>query len=190
MKRAIQCVFIIMSIITMQFLVSCNKDSTNKNANNASSDALHLSFNTPDWNANINCDQLQLDATTSGLLSAQSQSTKASFYFSVPKDSSEWMLFSNLKKYPIGFDTNFYFNQTLPYNSGSSTRLIGINQYSSDSSYNEITSIKYSNSDNTGAYFIIKANYKMMMKVLYSTSNDTLKYVYGDYCFKVKTNKL
>ncbi len=189
MKNSLRNTFAITCLIIIFFHTNCTKPSTSTNANNTNTDDLHISFNTPDWNANINCEQLQLDATNAGLLTAQSQSTKEIFYFYVPKDSSQWMQTGNLKKYPIGIDTNFYFNQTLPYNSGSNTRLIGINQYSSDSSYNEITSIQYSHSDNTGAYFIIKANYKMIMKVLYSNSLDTIKYVYGDYCFKVKTNK-
>lgn len=57
-----------------------------------------------------------------------------------------------------------------------------------DSSNNEIVSITHLSSDSEGAYFKIKGRYKMRMKILYSFS-DTMKYVTGDYCFRVLTNK-
>lgn len=151
-------------------------------------ESLYMAFYTPNWGEKINCDLLQLNATTTDVLSAESQSTKEKFYLYVPADSSTWAQSANLKKYAIGFSNNFEFNQTLPIERGSSTRLIGIEQLS-DSSYNEVTEIKYVKSDNSGAYFTIKANYKMKMKVLYSATMDTVKYVYGDYRLMVKTNK-
>jgi len=182
--------FFITVVMTTFFLQACKKEDTNSiQNNNTISDNLHLSFYTPDWNAVINCDQLILDATNDSLLRSTSQSTNEVFYLTVPKDSSLWSSPTNITTYPIGLYGTFSFNQTLPITKGSSTRLIGIDQPISDSSFHKINSITYDHSDNTGAYFKIKANYKMVMKVLYSNNMDTLKNVYGDYTFLVKTNK-
>jgi len=171
------------------FIWGCSKENANNLQNNIpAADNLHLSFYTPDWNARINCDRLEMDATTSGYITGTSQSTNETFYLTVPTDSSVWNDPTNVKTYPIGLGAIFNFNQTLPIVKGSSTRLIGINQQTSDS-YHKINSITYDHSDNTGAYFKIKANYKMVMKVLYSNTMDTLKNVYGDYTFLIKTNK-
>ena len=177
--------FITLAVSTL-FIWGCSKENANNLQNNA--DNLHLSFYTPDWSAIINCDRLEMDATTSGYITGTSQSTNETFYLTVPTDSSLWNDPANVKTYPIGLGTMFNFNQTLPIVSGSSIRLIGINQQTSDS-YHKINSITYDHSDNTGAYFKIKANYKMVMKVLYSNTMDTLKNVYGDYTFLIKTNK-
>lgn len=63
------CLFVALSI----YSYSKESSSTNINPNNSDvSDELHLSFYTPDWNAYINCDQLQLDARSSNLLKAAS----------------------------------------------------------------------------------------------------------------------
>lgn len=179
---------LISSALVMSVLVaSCTKSDSDNNTG-SNSDALHLSFYTPDWNAYINCDQLVMDATTNAQVSATSQSTKETFYLTVPQDSSTMSDPANIKKYAINGEDLFTFNQTLPITSGSDTRLYGIINLS-DSSYNEITSIKYDHSDANAAYFKLKASYKMKMKPLYSTSNDTVKYVYGDYHFLIKTNR-
>lgn len=167
--------------------INCKKEKADEPVP-GDSESLYMAFYAPGWGEKINCDLLQLNATTTDVLTAESQSTGEKFYLYVPADSSDWAQPANLKKYAIGFSSNFEFNQTLPAERGSSTRLIGIEQLS-DSSYNEVTEIKYHKSDNTGAYFIIKARYKMKMKVLYSSAADAVKYVYGDYRLMVKTNK-
>ena len=180
-KRLFRAGFFALAVILSA--AGCSKDDSTTPGN---SENLFFSFHTPDWAERIDCTHLDLDATGTGFLSAMSQSTAEQFYLKVPTDSSEWASGSHAKRYAIGSDSLFQFNQTLPITKGSSTRLIGINQFS-ESSYNEVTSVKYLSSDAEGAYFSLRANYKMIMKVHYSASMDTTRFVYGEYHFKIKT---
>jgi len=178
----------ILSILCVSLLaVSCTK-SDNNDTKGGDSDALHLSFYTPDWDAYINCEHLVLDATASSLLTATSASTREQFYLTVPQDSSVMSDASNIKKYGIDGDEVFTFNQSLPITEGSETRLIGVPGLS-DNSYNEIVSITYDHSDEEGAYFKLKANYKMNMKPILNPDSDTVKEVHGTYHFLIKTNR-
>ncbi len=84
-------------------LFGCSSSEDSSNDSNGISNNLHMSFTTPDWNKFINCDLLDLfpvsvNATTN-YVSATSASTRETFCFSVPKDSSVMVLASNLKKY-------------------------------------------------------------------------------------------
>ncbi len=159
------------------------------------SDALHMSFNTPDWNRFINCELLDftpwpLDSYTN-YVGSTSQSTNQSFYFSMPADSSAMNLTSNLKKYAIrdyaGYlQGPFEFSQKLPLQSGSSARLISQEGLSA-ASYNEVADIKYVGSEPNYALFKIKCRYKMMTYELNNPSNT--KEVTGTFNLKVRTSK-
>jgi PBP1b-binding outer membrane lipoprotein LpoB len=159
------------------------------------SDALHMSFNTPDWSRFINCELLDfspwpLDSYTN-YVGSTSQSTNQSFYFSMPADSSAMNLTSNLKKYAIRDYSDylqgpFEFSQKLPLQSGSSARLISQDGLSA-ASYNEVAEIKYVGSEPNYALFKVKCRYKMMTYELNNPSNT--KQVTGTFNLKVRTSK-
>ena len=171
-------------LITLIF-VGCKKE-VNSTTSTVGSENLYFSFSSPDWSEHIDCSRLSLDATFNQVLSAQSQSTKEIFYLITPSDSSEWIKTKNISKFPIGTDSEFQFNQTLPLSKGATERMMGVPGLSG-SSYNSITSIKYAYSEASGAYFYIKGNYRMWMQSL--SNNPTKKFVSGSYCFKVKTSR-
>lgn len=160
------------------------------------SDALHMSFSTPDWNRFINCDLLDLypyaiDNTTN-YVSASSQSTNETFVFSIPADSSAMVLSSNFRKYYIrdyaspNFQGAFEFSQKLPLSSGSISRLISQEELSPNS-YNEVAAITYVGSETNYAVFKVKCRYKMVTAVVGDPSNT--KTVTGTFHLKVRTSK-
>jgi len=172
-------------IFCVLFFFGCKKES-NVDTTNGFSENLYFSFATTNWSERIDCSRLSLDATYNTLLSAQSESTKEIFYLVVPSDSSDWILPENIAMHPIGTDSLFQFNQSLPTNKGASERMTGILGLS-DSSYHEVKSIKYVHSDQSGAYFFVKGNYRMWMQEMNTTKPE--QFVSGSCCFKVKTSK-
>ncbi|MCO4292363.1 hypothetical protein NF867_05740 [Solitalea sp. MAHUQ-68] len=182
-------IYIIALAFTALLFAGCAKpeDDGTPSDSDSSSDKLHFSFNSPDWHANIDCERLVLDAAAYGSLNATSESTNSTFYLTVPSKSDEMADPANIKRYPIGTDVLFNFNLKLPITSGSSTRLIGINQFD-DNSYNEIVSIQLDHADANYAYYKVKGKYKMVMKIIGET-NETRKNVYGDYLLMIKTSK-
>jgi len=183
-------------ILIAAALTGCagSDESSSSSENPTVSDQLHLSFTTPDWNRFINCDQLDLypswinDATNS--VSATSASTRETFCFSVPADSSAMVLPSNLKKYPIRnyFENQapFEFSQKLPVTPSAQTYLIS-NEGQSEESYNEVVEIKYVSSEPDFALFKVKCRYKMTARELGNESN--VKAISGTFHFKVRTSK-
>lgn len=182
--------FILVALSLTLFSFTCNKDSAATD-DNTISDALHMSFTTPDWSKFINCDLLNLypsyinDSTT--MVSATSASTKETFYFSIPVDSSGMMKSGNLRKYAIhDYGNNaapFEFSQKLPLTEGGSTYLVS--EYGlSDSSYNEVAAIRYLGSETNYALFDVKCRYKMVMYENPTIQNR--KNVSGTFNFKVR----
>ena len=181
----------------MLLLTACSGSDEDENVggNNSGevSNTLHLSFKTPDWERFINCEQLDLFGyginETTNYVSATSSSTKETFYFSIPKDSSA-MAAGNLKKYAIteyGMNKNpFEFSQKLPVTDGSSKYLVSTAGLTADS-YNEVTAISYIGSDADFALFKVKCRYSMAMKEL--GNENTIKKVSGTFHFKVRTSK-
>ncbi len=182
------------TLIFFAFLSSCIKSSSvNESANNDSiSDQLHFSFSTPDWNRFVPCDLLDdfvsypLNDSTL-YIHASSASTKLIWYFSIPRDSSKMGLASNLKRYSIcDYGTNtsvFEYSQRLPITEGSNV-FLGSSKGLSDSSYNEVSNIKYLSSDAEYALFNVKCKYKMIMYEYGTLLNK--KNVTGTFNFKVR----
>ena len=182
--------------------VSCTNDATDLDKSVDSitsldiSNSLHVSFNTSEWNRVIDCSQLDFDPLylndSTSYIYAISQSTSLIFFFSFPADSSVMAKQSNLKKYPIrsyagNLDGYFEYSHKLPYNVGSSNRLISEYGFS-DSTYNQIVSIKYIESNATVAKFEVKGKYAMIAYVLNpadSENTSTKRKITGTYNFKV-----
>lgn len=168
-------------------------DSVDKTDDDSSvPSSLHMAFKTPDWERQIDCTLLDLTPfyITEGVfgVSATSQSTSESFYFSYPADSSDFVQSANLKKYDIaeyGYnDDVFEFSQKLPVTSGSSDRLISL-EGSADDQYNEVVAITYDHSEADYAVFKIKCRYSMQTYLL--SDANTQKLVTGTYHLKVRT---
>ncbi|PZR22494.1 MAG: hypothetical protein DI539_05350 [Flavobacterium psychrophilum] len=179
-------------------LLSCSGSDENNDVNNpgngAVSNTLHLSFKTPDWEQFINCEQLDLEgysvSETANVVSATSASTKESFYFSIPKDSSAMVESGNLKKYAIteyGDNTNpFEFSQKLPITQGSATYLISSTGFDTNN-YNEVTNIEYIGYEGNNALFKVKCRYAMQAYELGNSQN--IKPITGTFHFKVRTSR-
>jgi len=156
---------------------------------------LHMAFKTPDWERKIDCTHLDLDPIglndSTSYVSATSASTNETFYFSFPRDSSVMVRSSNIKKYEItrvgGNKKPFEFSQTLPIIANSTTKLVSLAGYSSDS-YNEVLEIKYIGVKGNYAQFQIKCRYSMSMGETLNESNKRL--VTGTFHFKVKTKRI
>jgi len=160
------------------------------------SNSLHVSFNTPEWNRMIDCSQLDFEPIylndSTSYIYAISQSTSLTFFFSFPSDSSVMSKQSNLKKYPIrsyagNLDGYFEYSHKLPYNVGSPNRLISEYGFS-DSTYNQIVSIKYIESNATVAKFEVKGKYAMIAYVLNpadSENTSNKRKITGTYNFNV-----
>lgn len=158
------------------------------------SNTLHLSFDTPDWDRFINCEQLDLYPVgineLTNYVSATSASTKETFFFSMPADSSAMAAPGNLKKYAIsnfgGNTEPFQFSQKLPITDGSTTYLAS-KAGMSETSYNEVVAINYVGSEDNYAVFKVKCRYKMDA---YEVGNETnVKPIEGTFHFKVRTSK-
>ncbi len=194
--------YLLLAISSSLALFSCTKNSDDNGENSGTtpngevSNSLHLSFTTPDWNRFIDCSLLDLNPiginATTTYFAATSASTRESFNFSLPKDSSKMVLASNLKKYSIkNFGQNaapFEFSQKVPITDGNATYLISSGGAISDSSYNEVTEIKYVGNETNYALWQVKCRYKMMAYELGNTANR--KPITGTFHFKVRTTKL
>lgn len=178
--------------VLLAFLSSCSSPGdniSNKEETDTVSENLHLSFTTPNWSQKIDCSHLVLDASSGGTtttISATSQSTNETFYLVVPTDSTSFSKIE-LKKYPISFSGGLSFNQKLPVTRGNSLRMYGVEKFDTTNNYNEITSVNYDKSDNSFAYFKIKASYKMTMETADKQHKNVP--VSGTYHFLVKTRK-
>ena len=177
--------------------MSCKKSDETSDDNGTKtevSDNLHISFKTPDWERTIDCTHLDFNpmSTTLGVyfVGGSSESTKQSFQFSYPEDSSAIVAPSNLKKYPIfTYGTNdrpFQFSQKLPLTSGSADRLISTPGFSNDE-FVEVTQVKHVGSTATNALFQIKGKYSMKAYLLSDTAQKKL--VTGTFHIKIKTTK-
>lgn len=159
-------------------------------------DALHMSFNTPDWNRFIPCDLLNLvpwPVNEYNYVSATSSSTNQEFFFTIPADSSAMVANSNLRKYfirdyaTLNFEGPFEFAQRVPVNAGSSSMLYSLEELSTNS-YNEVASITYEGSESNYAVFKVKCRYKMISFVNGNPANST-KTISGTYHLRVRTSK-
>ena len=178
-------------LVNFVWMVGCTKDETN------SSENLHISFTTPEWNAVIDCNELSFDYTKYATYSPTSASTNLQWTLTLPQDSSLLNQPSNIKKYPIiGYESSFNYPpfaylQKVPFTQGSSIKLVPIaNDSITENSYHQISAITYDHSDASAAYFKVKASYKMKMRKLPATSDpDSVRFVYGDYLIMVLVNK-
>ena len=183
------------SFFSALLLVSCSgSDSEDVDDNGSVSNTLHMSFKTPDWEQFINCEQLDLFPysinESTNYVSATSASTKETFFFSIPTDSSAMVAPGNLKRYAISeFGQNqnpFEFSQKLPITPGSTTYIASVGGLS-ETSYNEVVSINYAGADGNSALFRVKCRYKMDA---YEVGNETnIKPVSGTFHFKVRTSR-
>ncbi|HYD90624.1 MAG TPA: hypothetical protein VEA37_03940 [Flavobacterium sp.] len=183
------------SFFSALLLVSCSgSDSEDVDDNGSVSNTLHMSFKTPDWEQFINCEQLDLFPSyineSTNYVSATSASTKETFFFSIPTDSSAMVAPGNLKRYAISeFGQNqnsFEFSQKLPITPGSTTYIASVGGLS-ETSYNEVVSINYAGTDGNSALFRVKCRYKMDA---YEVGNETnIKSVSGTFHFKVRTSR-
>ena len=188
----------LLTALCAMLLIACSgsdeNDGVNNPGNGGVSNTLHLSFKTPDWEEFINCEKLDLYPypvnETTNYVSATSASTKESFYFSIPADSSAMVQPGNLKKYAItefGQNANpFEFSQKLPVTKGTSDYLISTAGLS-DLSYNEVVAITYDGHDETDAFFKVKCRYLMQASELSNETN--VKSISGTFHFKVRTSR-
>jgi hypothetical protein len=177
-------------------LITCSKSS---DSNSNASESLFMSFKTPDWERTIPCDLLEFPVNlwndSTSLANSTSQSTRQSFYFTYPPDSSKMVRAGNIKRYPImNYGANnapFQFSQKLPMDANLlddlSKRLVSMEGFDA-SSYNEIQSIEYKGSDSQYALFIIKGSYSMQAQHV-GSSPLVVKPITGSYSLKVKTTK-
>lgn len=184
-------------MLSISGIMSCQKSDESDDRGDSKaevSESLHISFKTPDWERNIDCTHLDFSpmSTTPGVyyVGGSSESTRQSFQFSYPEDSSALVAPSNLKKYPIltygTSDKPFNFSQKLPVTNGSSDRLIGKAGFSSDE-FVEVTQVKYVGSTSTNASFQVKGKYSMKAYLLSDTVQKKL--VTGTFHIKIKTTK-
>ncbi|MFD2602016.1 hypothetical protein [Flavobacterium suzhouense] len=190
--------FLLSAACFMLFACSGSDEDNVNNGNNPGngevSNTLHMSFKTPDWEQFINCEQLDLYgfavSESANAVSATSASTKETFYFSIPVDSSAMVAPGNLKKYAItGYGDNvnpFEFSQKLPITQGSATYLISSPGFGTDD-YNEVVDIQYIGSEPNNAVFKVKCRYAMHAYELGNSQN--IKPITGTFHFKVRTSK-
>lgn len=187
-------------VVLLLFLTSCTTDEKNAaDVSNATSLDLHFAFKTPDWERKVDCTLLDLypsfvnDTTSS--VRATSASTKESFWFTYPKDSSEIVRPRTYKKYKImeyGYNEEpFQFSQVLPLDAsslGNSSKTLVSKAGFSATEYNQVTEIKYIKSESQYAVFKIKCAYEM--KTYLPSTPDLIKPVSGTYAFIIRTSKL
>ncbi len=180
--------------LSLMIILGCSSSEEASTDSNGISNNLHMSFTTPDWNRNINCDLLDLFPvsinSTTNSFSATSASTKETFYFSVPKDSSAMVLATNLKKYTIkNYAENnapFDFSQKLPITGGDTPYLISLEGLSDDS-YNEVVEINYVGHETNYSIFKVKCRYKMIAKKIDDAS--VTRPINGTFHFKIRTSR-
>ncbi len=186
-------------IIISTILTSCSADENkDSDSSNPASLDLHFAFKTPDWERKIDCTLLDLypsfvnDTTSS--VSATSASTKESFWFTYPKDSSEIVRPRTYKKYKImeyGYNEEpFQFSQVLPLDAsslGNSSKTLVSKAGFSVSEYNQVTEIKYIKSESQYAVFKIKCAYEM--NTFLPQATDVIIPVSGTYAFIIRTSK-
>lgn len=177
---------------------SCSSDENKDGSDSDVSEALHLSFKTPDWEQYINCDKLDLiphetnDSTN--VVFATSASTRETFFFSYPKDSSKIVKAKLLSKHKImEYGSNnepFQFSQKLPLDANSiddtARRLISAEGLS-DTEYNQIIDVKYVKSEADYAVFTVRCKYEM--KSYLESTPETTKRITGTFAFKIRTTK-
>lgn len=186
------------------FFFCCSKESgssSNANSNNdIISDDLHVSWKTPDWHYDLQCNDLDFipDANPIGnryFVRATSLSTNEKFAFFYPKDSSEIVKSTTLGKYPIKSYTSFIepdgsgeffqFLQGIPITEGNSERIYSKEGFDLDQ-FNEVVSIKYLQSLDNFAVFLVKCRYSMKMAKADGSSE---KLVTGDFTFKIHADR-
>lgn len=177
---------------------SCSKETSSDSSSINSSDRLHFSFKTPDWERWVNCELdfpvIALNDSTN-VISFSSASTKASLFFSYPKDSSKIVNNRELKRFKIkSFSENdepFQFSQKLPLNENSlddSTTKLVSNEGFSETEYNEVVEVKYIRSELNNAVFRVKCIYKLNARII--STPEISKPVTGTFTFLVRTSKL
>ena len=179
---------------------SCSSDENKDESDSESevSEALHLAFKTPDWERYINCDRLDLipnainDSTN--VVFASSESTRETFFFSYPKDSSKIVKAKILSKHKImEYGNNnepFQFSQKLPLDGNSiddTTKRLVSSEGQSDTEYNQVIGIKYLKSESNYAVFRVQCKYEMKTYLIDAT--ETIKNVTGTFAFKVRVAK-
>lgn len=185
-------------VVISTILISCSTDQKNNSENsNIISDDLHFAFKTPDWERKINCQDLDFfpekvnDSTS--MIYAESLSTKVTFYFTYPRDSSKIVKTNFLKKHkimtPRANNEPFQFSQKLPIDATTQdymNKLISLEGIS-ETEYNQISEIKYLKSEIDYALFKIKCNYEMNA---YSNLSPTIiKPITGNFTFIIRTTK-
>lgn len=179
-------------------LTACFGSSDKKDDPAPSTDvpeALHFAFKTPEWNRQIDCEQLSLPfyGLTGGSARAyaSSASTGATFYFTYPADSSALVQPAVLRRYAI----NAYLDNTapgelsfkVPATETSPLRLISKPGLSA-ASFNEIMSVKYAGRNGNYARFNVKCRYQMLMKVA-QDSTLAARPVSGTYHLRVEARR-
>ncbi|REH01669.1 hypothetical protein [Flavobacterium aquicola] len=161
-------------------------------------ETLHLAFKTPDWERYINCDRLDLFPNavndTTYTVSASSESTRETFYFSYPKDSSKIVKAKILSKHKImEYGSNnepFQFSQKLPLDGNSiddTTKRLVSSEGQSDTEYNQVVAVKYLKSESNYAVFRVQCKYEM--KTYLINTPETIKKITGTFAFKVRVSK-
>ena len=177
---------------------SCSKETSSDSSSSNSTDRLHFSFKTPDWERWVNCELdfpvIPLNDSTN-VISFSSASTKASLCFSYPKDSSKIVNNRELKRFKIkSFPENdepFQFSQKLPLNENSlddSTTKLVSNEGFSETEYNEVVEVKYIRSELNNAVFRVKCIYKLNARII--STPEISKPVTGTFTFLVRTSKI
>ena len=97
-------IILALSIPIVLISSSCSKETSSASLSSNSTDRLHFSFKTPDWERWVNCELdfpvIALNDSTN-VISFSSASTNASLCFSYPKDSSKIVNNRELKKFKI-----------------------------------------------------------------------------------------
>jgi hypothetical protein len=177
---------------------SYTKGPGSESLTSISSDQLHFSFKTPDWNGYVPC-KLDFDAIalndSTNVIAFDSASTNASLCFSYPKDSSAIVKNRQLKRYKIKshFENNapFQFYLKLPSDKNSLddlTKRLFSNAGFSETEYNEVAEVKYLKSEPNCAVFIVKCNYKLNARI--AATPKLSKPVSGTFTFLVRTSKV
>ena len=101
MKKAVK-IIVVLSFPILLIVCSCSKETSSDCSAGNSSDRLHFSFKTPDWERWVNCDLdfpvIALNYSTN-VISISSASSKASLFFLYPKDSSKIVNDRELKRF-------------------------------------------------------------------------------------------
>ncbi len=154
------------------------------------SDNLHFAFKTPEWERQIDCEQLAMPFSSyNGVagVGGTSASTAVAFYFQYPADSTALVQAAVLRRYPIARQIAGSrlgeLSLRVPVTAGSSSFLMP-KAGQSATSYNEIVSVKYTDRRNGYPRFDIKCRYQAMMG-LATDSTAALRPVSGTYHLRV-----